>query len=93
MAPRRPSPTGEAQGFLLGRSRLPERRVQEASEVAPSSPGCVNVRFVRRARDGERGPEELAVDVNGLTTRYLVAGGGPPLVLVHDVGESNLDWR
>ena len=39
------------------------------------------------------GLEELAVDVNGLTTRYLVAGGGPPLVLVHDVGESNLDWR
>ncbi len=39
------------------------------------------------------GLEELAVDVNGLTTRYLVAGWAPPLVLVHGVSESNLDWR
>jgi pimeloyl-ACP methyl ester carboxylesterase len=39
------------------------------------------------------GLEEFTVDVNGLTTRYLVAGEGPPAVLVHGVGESNFDWR
>ncbi len=39
------------------------------------------------------GLEEFTVDVDGLTIRYLVAGQGPPLVLVHGVGESNLDWR
>ena len=39
------------------------------------------------------GFEELTIDVGGLTTRYLVAGEGPPVVLVHGVGVSNLDWR
>jgi 2-hydroxy-6-oxonona-2,4-dienedioate hydrolase len=33
------------------------------------------------------------IDVNGLLTRYLVAGEGPPLVLLHALGESALDWR
>ncbi len=37
--------------------------------------------------------EEFTIDVGGLTTRYLAAGEGPPLVLVHGVGQSNLDWR
>jgi len=35
---------------------------------------------------------ELTIDVGGLATRYLVAGEGPPVVLVHGAGESNLDW-
>ncbi len=39
------------------------------------------------------GLEELTIDVGGLTTRCLVAGEGPPVVLVHGVGVSNLDWR
>ncbi len=39
------------------------------------------------------GFEEFTIDVGGLTTRYLAAGEGPPLVLVHGVGQSNLDWR
>ena len=38
--------------------------------------------------------EECYVDVNGLPTRYLRAGTtGPPLVLLHGVGDSALDWR
>ena len=38
--------------------------------------------------------EERYVDVNGLPTRYLRAGTtGPPLVLLHGVGDSALDWR
>lgn len=39
------------------------------------------------------GLEEFTIDVDGLTTRYLAAGEGPPIVLVHGVGESNVDWR
>jgi pimeloyl-ACP methyl ester carboxylesterase len=38
--------------------------------------------------------EERYVDVNGLPTRYLRAGTtGPPLVLLHGVGDSALDWQ
>ncbi len=37
--------------------------------------------------------EELSVDVNGLPTRYLRAGTGPPLVLLHGVGDNALIWR
>ncbi len=38
--------------------------------------------------------EECYVDVNGLPTRYLRAGTmGPPLVLLHGVGDSALDWQ
>jgi len=38
--------------------------------------------------------EERYVDVDGLPTRYLRAGTtGPPLVLLHGVGDSALDWQ
>ena len=37
--------------------------------------------------------EEQRIDVEGLPTRYLTAGEGPPLVLLHALGESVLDWR
>ena len=37
--------------------------------------------------------EERSIDVNGLPTRYLQAGSGPPLVLLHGVGENALIWR
>ncbi len=37
--------------------------------------------------------DEQSIDVGGLPVRYLVAGEGPPLVLLHALGESALDWR
>jgi 2-hydroxy-6-oxonona-2,4-dienedioate hydrolase len=38
--------------------------------------------------------EECYVDVSGLPTRYLRAGTtGPPLVLLHGVGDNALDWQ
>ena len=37
--------------------------------------------------------EEQKIDVDGLPIRYLTAGEGPPLVLLHALGESALDWR
>jgi pimeloyl-ACP methyl ester carboxylesterase len=38
--------------------------------------------------------EECYVDVGGLPTRYLRAGTtGPPLVLLHGVGDNALDWQ
>jgi 2-hydroxy-6-oxonona-2,4-dienedioate hydrolase len=37
--------------------------------------------------------EERNIDVGGLPTHYLTAGEGPPLVLLHALGESALDWR
>ena len=41
------------------------------------------------------GVQERTIDVEGLRTRYLTAGddGGPPLVLLHGVGDNALDWR
>ena len=36
--------------------------------------------------------EERRVEVGGLPTRYLTAGEGPPLVLLHGVGDNALDW-
>ena len=38
---------------------------------------------------------EHRIDVDGLPTRYLAAGedGGPPLILLHGVGDNALDWR
>lgn len=33
------------------------------------------------------------IEVDGLRTRYLTAGEGPPLLLLHALGESALDWR
>lgn len=37
--------------------------------------------------------EKQQIEVDGLLTRYLTAGEGPPLVLLHALGESALDWR
>ncbi len=37
--------------------------------------------------------EERRIEVGGLPTRYLQAGSGEPLVLLHALGESALDWR
>ena len=36
---------------------------------------------------------ERRIEVDGLHTRYLEAGDGDPLVLLHALGESSLDWR
>jgi pimeloyl-ACP methyl ester carboxylesterase len=37
--------------------------------------------------------EEQQIEVDGLLTHYLAAGEGPPLLLLHALGESALDWR
>lgn len=38
--------------------------------------------------------EEHYIDVGGLPTRYLTAGtAGPPLVLLHGVGDDAFDWQ
>src|SRR3712207_3086896 len=37
--------------------------------------------------------EERNVEVDGLPIRYLTAGMGPPLVLLHGAGDNALDWR
>ena len=37
--------------------------------------------------------EEQNVDVDGLPIRYLSAGTGPPLVLLHGAGDNALDWQ
>jgi 2-hydroxy-6-oxonona-2,4-dienedioate hydrolase len=37
--------------------------------------------------------DERNIDVGGLPIHYLAAGEGPPLVLLHALGESALDWR
>ena len=38
--------------------------------------------------------EEQKTEVEGLPTRYLRAGTtGPPLVLLHGVGDNAFDWR
>jgi pimeloyl-ACP methyl ester carboxylesterase len=38
--------------------------------------------------------EEYTTEVQGLPTRYLTAGTtGPPLVLLHGVGDNALDWQ
>ena len=37
--------------------------------------------------------EEQNVDINGLPIRYLSAGEGPPLVLLHGAGDNAHDWR
>lgn len=37
--------------------------------------------------------DEQWIEIDGMTIRYLMAGEGPPLLLVHALGESVLDWR
>jgi pimeloyl-ACP methyl ester carboxylesterase len=37
--------------------------------------------------------EKRDVEVEGLPIRYLAAGTGPPLVLLHGAGDNALDWR
>lgn len=37
--------------------------------------------------------EEQRIEVQGLSTRYRAAGEGPPLLLLHGVGENALDWQ
>jgi len=37
--------------------------------------------------------EERNIDISGSPTHYLTAGEGPPLLLLHALGESALDWR
>jgi pimeloyl-ACP methyl ester carboxylesterase len=37
--------------------------------------------------------EEHNFEIDGLPIRYLAAGEGPPLVLLHGAGDNALDWR
>jgi pimeloyl-ACP methyl ester carboxylesterase len=37
--------------------------------------------------------EEQRIEIEGLPTRYLTAGEGPPLLLLHGVGDNALDWQ
>ena len=37
--------------------------------------------------------EEQNIDVDGLPIRYLSAGTGPPLLLLHGAGDNALDWQ
>jgi len=37
--------------------------------------------------------EERRIEVDGIRTRYLEAGSGDPLILLHALGESAFDWR
>jgi len=37
--------------------------------------------------------QEHTIEVDGLPIRYLTAGTGPPLVLLHGAGDNALDWR
>ncbi len=37
--------------------------------------------------------EERSLEADGSPVRYLTAGEGPPLVLLHALGESAFDWR
>lgn len=39
------------------------------------------------------GLEHQYVQVNGVRTHYLVAGDGPPVILLHGVGSSVVAWR
>ena len=37
--------------------------------------------------------EAHRVGVGGMPMGYLVAGEGPPMVLLHGAGDDSLDWR
>jgi pimeloyl-ACP methyl ester carboxylesterase len=39
------------------------------------------------------GVEQRSIRVEGLPIRYLSAGEGPPMVLLHGAGDNALDWR
>jgi len=57
------------------------------------SPGVL-VRERRLPAKGENvAVKEQNVEVDGLPIRYLSAGEGPPLVLLHGAGDNSLDWR
>ncbi len=43
-------------------------------------------------KDAVAGIEERRISIDGLETRYLAAGEGPPLVLLHGAGQSAIDW-
>jgi pimeloyl-ACP methyl ester carboxylesterase len=43
-------------------------------------------------KDGYMNFEERHIDVEGHSVRYLTAGEGPPLVLLHGVGTSSGEW-
>jgi pimeloyl-ACP methyl ester carboxylesterase len=36
--------------------------------------------------------QEREIEVEGVLTRFLTAGEGAPLVLLHGVGDNALDW-
>jgi hypothetical protein len=44
-------------------------------------------------RDTSATVKERRVEADDLPLRYLVAGEGPPLVLLHGAGANSLDWR
>jgi pimeloyl-ACP methyl ester carboxylesterase len=48
-------------------------------------------RFLRRFR-AISSLEKRTIDVEGMSTGYLTAGAGPPLVLLHGVGTSAREW-
>src|SRR5829696_10448502 len=57
------------------------------------SPG-VPVRERRLPAKGENvAVKEQNVEIDGLPIRYLSAGEGLPMVLLHGAGDSSLDWR
>jgi pimeloyl-ACP methyl ester carboxylesterase len=37
--------------------------------------------------------EEQNVEIDGVPIRYLIAGEGPPMVLLHGAGDNALDWK
>ena len=37
--------------------------------------------------------EQRSIQIEGLPIRYLSAGDGPPMVLLHGAGDNALDWR
>src|SRR5919202_3647744 len=37
--------------------------------------------------------EKHDVEIDGMPIRYLAAGEGPPVVLLHGAGDNALDWR
>src|ERR687884_790880 len=37
--------------------------------------------------------EKQEVEIDSLPIRYLIAGEGPPMVLLHGAGDNALDWK